>query len=204
MGDVGLDLSEYYEKYLHICGIDEVGRGCLAGPVVACSLVMPKGSHIEGIKDSKKLSAKKRETLDKLIREEAVAIGLGAVSPEVIDEINIKQASRLAMKNALESMVDRDGKIITPDFVLIDAEKIDTSLPQLSILHGDDLCYVISCASIVAKVYRDQMFTEYEERYPGYSFLNNKGYGTKAHIEGLLRQGITPIHRKTFLKKWGY
>lgn len=190
------------EGFSLICGIDEVGRGCLAGPVVAAAVVLPKEPRVEGVRDSKKLSPKKREEINRVIREQALAIGLGTVQPEIIDQINIKQATRLAMKLALEDLKDNGGSPILPDIVLVDAEEIETKLPQRCILHGDDLIYQIAAASIVAKVYRDQMFESYEEQYPGYGLASNKGYGTKAHFEGIEAKGITPIHRRSFLKKF--
>lgn len=195
------DIEPYYEKYINLAGVDEVGRGPLAGPVVACAVIMPKGKYIDGIKDSKKLSEKKRIILDKAIREEAIAIGIGVVDEKVIDEINIKQATLKAMKIAVESLKDKDGNIIKPDMVFIDVEKIDTEIPQVSLIKGDDRCYPIACASIVAKVFRDAMFIEYDRMYPGYEFLNNKGYGTKKHREAILEKGIVDIHRRSFLKK---
>src|SRR5699024_1394884 len=143
---------------INLAGVDEVGRGPLAGPVVACAVIMPKGKYIDGIKDSKKLSEKKRIILDKAIREEAIAIGIGVVDEKDIDEINIKQANLKAMKIAVERLKDKDGNIIKPDMVFIDAEKIDTEIPQVSLIKGDDRCYPIACASIVAKVFRDAMF----------------------------------------------
>lgn len=195
------DIEPYYEKYINLAGVDEVGRGPLAGPVVACAVIMPKGKYIDGIKDSKKLLEKKRIILDKAIREEAIAIGIGVVDEKVIDEINIKQATLKAMKIAVERLKDKDGNIIKPDMVFIDAEKIDTEIPQVSLIKGDDRCYPIACASIVAKVFRDAMFIEYDRMYPGYEFLNNKGYGTKKHREAILEKGIVDIHRRSFLKK---
>ena len=191
-------LKKYSGKI--ICGVDEVGRGPLAGPVVACAVIM-EGEHIEGVKDSKKLSAKKRETLNKEIIEKAKAIGIGVIDEKVIDEINIKQATRLAMKIAVEDLKDKQGRVVRPDVVMIDAEHIDIDIEQVSLIKGDELVYEISCASFVAKVLRDSYFIELDEKYPGYDFLNNKGYGTKKHREALLELGPTPIHRKTFLKK---
>lgn len=185
-----------------ICGIDEVGRGCIFGPVVACACVMPEGERIAGIKDSKKLSKKKRELFDDLIRQKALAIGFGRVEADQIDRINIKQATRLAMKLALDNLQTKGGLAFRPDKVLVDAEQIETDLPQESIIHGDDLVYAISCASILAKVYRDAFFEDYDILYPGYDLVNNVGYGTKKHYDGLNKQGKTPLHRETFLRKW--
>lgn len=193
------DILKKYSGKL-ICGVDEVGRGPLAGPVVACAVIMGN-EKIDGVKDSKKLSAKKREALNKEIIEKAKAIGIGVVDEKVIDEINIKQATRLAMRIAVADLKDKSGNIVRPDVVMIDAENIDMDIEQVSIIKGDELIYEISCASIVAKVLRDSYFIELDEKYPGYDFLNNKGYGTKKHRETLLEMGPTPIHRKTFLKK---
>lgn len=193
------DILKKYTGKL-ICGVDEVGRGPLAGPIVACAVIMGN-EKIDGVKDSKKLSAKKREALNKEIIEKAKAIGIGVVDEKVIDEINIKQATRLAMRIAVTDLKDKSGNIVRPDVVMIDAENIDMDIEQVSIIKGDELIYEISCASIVAKVLRDSYFIELDEKYPGYDFLNNKGYGTKKHREALLEMGPTPIHRKTFLKK---
>lgn len=193
------DILKKYSGKL-ICGVDEVGRGPLAGPVVACAVIMGN-EKIDGVKDSKKLSAKKREALNKEIIEKAKAIGIGVVDEKVIDEINIKQATRLAMRIAVADLKDKSGNIVRPDVVMIDAENINMDIEQVSIIKGDELIYEISCASIVAKVLRDSYFIELDEKYPGYDFLNNKGYGTKKHREALLEMGPTPIHRKTFLKK---
>lgn len=193
------DILKKYSGKL-ICGVDEVGRGPLAGPVVACAVIMGN-EKIDGVKDSKKLSAKKREALNKEIIEKAKAIGIGVVDEKVIDEINIKQATRLAMRIAVADLKDKSGNIVRPDVVMIDAENIDMDIEQVSIIKGDELIYEISCASIVAKVLRDSYFIELDEKYPGYDFLNNKGYGTKKHRDALLEMGPTPIHRKTFLKK---
>ena len=195
------DLTEFYKDKYIIAGVDEVGRGPLAGPVVACAIIMPNGLFIEGVKDSKKLSEKKRTILDQKIRQEAIAIGIGVVDEKTIDKINIKQATRLAMKMAVENLVDNSKYSIAPNIVLIDAENIDIDIKQISIIKGDDRCYPIACASIVAKVYRDSLFENLETLYPGYEFYKNKGYGTKKHREAILEIGITPIHRKSFLKK---
>lgn len=194
-------LEEYEKKYEFLAGVDEVGRGPLAGPVVACAVVMPKGIIIEGVKDSKKLTPKKREALDLLIRDNAVGIGIGIEDENSIDEINIKQATRKAMKSALENIYSSTGEKIFPDMVFVDAENIDCRIPQESIIKGDDRCYIIACASIVAKVLRDKMMIDYEDQYPGYDFSKNKGYGTKKHREALLEMGPCPIHRRSFLRK---
>lgn len=194
-------LEEYEKKYNLLAGVDEVGRGPLAGPVVACAVIMPKGMIIEGVKDSKKLTPKKRDMLDLLIREHALGIGIGIEDEKSIDEINIKHATRKAMKTALDNIFTKEGEKISADIVFVDAEKIDCQIPQESLIKGDDRCFIIACASIVAKVLRDKMMVEYEEQYPGYDFAKNKGYGTKKHREALLEIGPCSIHRKTFLRK---
>lgn len=194
-------LEEYEKKYNLLAGVDEVGRGPLAGPVVACAVIMPKGMIIEGVKDSKKLTPKKRDMLDLLIREHALGIGIGIEDEKSIDEINIKQATRKAMETALDNIFTKEGEKISADIVFVDAEKIDCQIPQESLIKGDDRCFIIACASIVAKVLRDKMMVEYEEQYPGYDFAKNKGYGTKKHREALLEIGPCSIHRKTFLRK---
>lgn len=194
-------LEDYEKKYDLLVGVDEVGRGPLAGPVVACAIIMPKNSIIDGVMDSKKCSPKNREALDLLIREEAIAIGIGIEDEQSIDEINIKAATRKAMKTAVENMKDPLGNPIQGEMVFIDAEEIDTDLPQISIIKGDDRCYPIACASIVAKVYRDRMMVEYDNEYPEYGFSAHKGYGTKKHREAILEYGPCSIHRRTFLRK---
>jgi len=181
----------------YICGVDEVGRGPLAGPVVCAAVIMPLDDIIEGVDDSKKLTAKKREKLSALITDRAVAYAICRVEPQVIDEINILEATKLCMKNAVESLD------VKPDFVLTDGNMtLDISVPQKSIIKGDGLSYSIGAASIIAKVYRDKLMDEYDKIYPEYAFANNKGYGTKAHIEGIIRAGICPVHRRSFTKKW--
>ena len=182
---------------VYICGVDEVGRGPLAGPVVCAAVIMPLHDVIEGVDDSKKLSAKKRETLSAEIIEKAVAYAICRVEPEIIDEINILQATRLCMKNAVESLS------VKPDFVLTDGNmKLDIGLPQKSIVKGDSLSYSIGAASVLAKVYRDGLMKEYAEKYPLYGFEKNKGYGTGKHIEAIVQSGICPVHRRSFVKKW--
>ncbi len=191
-------IEDTYKERI-ICGIDEVGRGCLAGPVVAAAVIMPDGERISEINDSKKLSKKKREKLDLEIRDTAVAVGIGVIDHTIIDKINIKQATRLAMRAALDDMY-LQYKII-PELLLIDLEEINTTLPQKSLIGGDGISYNIACASIIAKVYRDNLFLEFSEKYPGYSFETNMGYGTAAHIKGIEELGLTPIHRMSFLEK---
>ena len=197
-----LEVMSAYEKeyaqYTHICGIDEVGRGPLAGPVVACAVVLPKDVTILYLNDSKKLSEKKRELLYDEIMEKAVAVGIGAVGPPRIDEINILQATYEAMRMAIEDLTGKLGK--EPDLLLNDAVTIpEVDIPQVPIIKGDAKSISIAAASIVAKVTRDHLMIEYDQVLPGYDFAKNKGYGTKAHIAGLKELGATPIHRKTFI-----
>lgn len=186
--------------YKHIACIDEVGRGCLAGDVLACAIIMPKGLRINGVVDSKKISEKKREVLYDEILSNAIAIGIGRVSPNLIDEINIKASTRLAMKKAVENIKDKKGKKIKSDFLLIDAESVDLDIPQESIIKGDDKSHGIACASIIAKVYRDRLCFEWDKDYPGYNLKQHKGYGTKEHRSNIKELGPSPIHRITFLK----
>ena len=187
---------EYADRQ-SICGIDEVGRGPFAGPVVAAAVILPKDCDILYLNDSKKLSEKKRELLYDEIYEKAVAIGIGMSSEEVIDEINILQATYKAMQQAISKLS------IKPDLLLNDAVTIpDVEIEQIPIIKGDAKSASIAAASIVAKVTRDRMMKEYDIIYPGYDFAKNKGYGTKAHIEGIKKQGICDIHRRTFVKKY--
>lgn len=188
--------KEIYEHYNLIAGIDEVGRGPLAGPVVTCAVIMKKDSHIEGVTDSKKLSRKKMLSLREKILDDAIEVSYGYANNRLIDEINIRQATLLAMKNAVESLENK------PDILLIDAERIDTEIPQLNIVKGDLNEYAISCASILAKIRRDDIMINFSKIYPYYSFQTNVGYGTKKHYEGLEKYGPTPIHRKSFLRKF--
>ena len=188
-------LSEKGCKY--ICGVDEVGRGPLAGPVVCCAVIMPLDDIIEGVDDSKKLSAKKRENLAELIEKKAIACHICRIEPQIIDEINILEATKLCMKNAVE------GLPVKPDFVLTDGNMtLDIDIPQESIVKGDSLSYSIGAASIVAKVFRDKLMDEYAEKFPRYGFEKNKGYGTADHIKGIKEAGICAIHRRSFTKKW--
>lgn len=193
---------QLWEKdYSYIACIDEVGRGCLAGDVVACAIIMPKNLLIEGIKDSKKLSPKKREELYETINEKAIAVGIGCVDAKTIDKYNIKNCTLMAMKKALDNLKNKDGNQIIPDYVLIDAEKLDINIPQKSIIKGDEKCHGIAAASIIAKVYRDKKCEEWAIEYPIYGLEKHKGYGTKAHIEKIKQYGPSSIHRKSFLKK---
>lgn len=186
------------QGYVNIAGVDEVGRGPLAGPVVAAAVVLPEDFDVLGIDDSKKLSEKRREELFDVILEKAVAWGIGMADHSTIDEINILQATKLAMKDAI---ADLSGKLEGIDYVIFDAVKINAlKLPQEAVIKGDSKILAVAAASIVAKVTRDRMMVAYAKEYPGYGFEKNKGYGTKQHYEGIARQGICPIHRKTFLK----
>ncbi len=181
-----------------IAGVDEVGRGPLAGPVVCCAVIMPLGENdlIEGVDDSKKVSEKKRKILAEEIKKRAIAYKICQIEPEEIYEINILEATKKCMKACV------DGLEIKPDVVLIDALEIATDIPQLGIVKGDVVSYTIGAASIVAKVYRDELMEKYAEEYPGYFFEKNKGYGTKAHTDAIRRIGPCPIHRRTFIKNF--
>lgn len=184
-----------YEEYEYICGIDEVGRGPLAGPVVAGAVILPKNCRILYINDSKQLSAKKREELFTQIQDQAVSIGVGLVPHDRIDEINILQATYEAMRQAIASLE------VQPSILFNDAVTIpEVNVPQVPIIKGDAKSISIGAASIIAKVYRDHMMEEYDHMYPGYGFASNKGYGSKEHIQALHRLGPCPIHRKSFLK----
>lgn len=190
----------YERQYEHvgwICGIDEVGRGPLAGPVVAGAVILPKDCHILYINDSKKLSAGKREELYEIIMKEAVAVGIGMASPARIDEINILQATYEAMREAVSQLSVR------PQLLLNDAVTIpQIEIPQVPIIKGDAKSISIAAASIVAKVTRDRLMAEYEKVLPGYGFSDNKGYGSKEHIQALKELGPTPIHRASFIKNF--
>ena len=196
-----VDKLEYEKKHIslgakYIAGVDEVGRGPLAGPVVCASVIMPMDDIIEGIDDSKKLSKKKREKLYDEILGKAIAYTICKVEPSVIDEINILNATKLCMKECVETLA------VTPDIVLVDAVKLDTNLKCESIIKGDFKSYSIGAASIVAKVFRDRLMEEYAVEYPGYGFERNSGYGTKEHISKIKESGPCPIHRKTFIKNF--
>jgi ribonuclease HII len=176
-----------------VAGLDEVGRGCLAGPVVACAVILPESGYPEGIDDSKKLSAEKREVLSEKIRACAIAWAIGTGTVEEIDTINILQASRLAMKRALESLRPQ------PAAILVDGrERIETPLFQKAIISGDRLSVSIAAASIVAKVYRDRLMGDLDLMYPGYGFAGHKGYGCPSHRHAMQALGLTPLHRKSF------
>jgi len=178
-----------------VAGVDEVGRGCLFGDVVAAAVVLPVGLVLEEVNDSKQISEKKRDRLYELIVAEAVAWSVARVEPSVIDEINIRQASRLAMKRAVEGLGTK------PEHLLVDAESVDLAIGQTAIIKGDSLSQSIAAASIVAKVTRDRLCSEtWEVLHPGYGIAVHKGYATKAHRQALLELGPTPLHRRSFLK----
>lgn len=183
-----------YADYQNICGIDEVGRGPLAGPVVAAAVILPKDCKLLYINDSKKLTEKKREELYELIMKEAVAVGIGQASAQRIDEINILQATYEAMREAISNLS------VAPDILLNDAVTIpNVDCPQIPIIKGDAKSISIGAASIIAKVTRDRWMVEYHKKFPEYGFDSNKGYGSGAHIEALKTIGITPIHRRSFI-----
>lgn len=192
------ELNLYNEQIQYICGIDEAGRGPLAGPVVVGAVILPKDSFIEGVNDSKKISEKKREKIYEQIIDEAIAYGVGIVDQKTIDEINILNATKLALKMAIQNLK------VKPDIILVDAlNGMDTcGIPYKSIIKGDAKNYCIAAASIIAKVTRDRIMQEWDEIYPQYGFINHKGYGTAAHIKAIKENGPTPLHRKTFIKNF--
>ncbi|MEI4303356.1 ribonuclease HII [Streptococcus suis] len=196
--DARLEAMLFYEKALYengvefIAGIDEVGRGPLAGPVVAAAVVLPKGCKIRYLNDSKKIPKSKHEAIYQEVMERAVAVGVGIKDAAVIDQVNIYEATKLAMLEALGQLSQE------LEHLLIDAMKLDTPIPQTSIIKGDANSLSIAAASIVAKVTRDKMMADYDKEFAGYGFAKNAGYGTAEHLEGLNKLGITPIHRKTF------
>ncbi|MBY5005189.1 ribonuclease HII [Streptococcus suis] len=196
--DARLEAMLSYEKALYengvefIAGIDEVGRGPLAGPVVAAAVILPKGCKIRYLNDSKKIPKSKHEAIYQEVMERALAVGVGIKDAAVIDQVNIYEATKLAMLEALGQLSQE------PEHLLIDAMKLDTPLPQTSIIKGDANSLSIAAASIVAKVTRDKMMADYDKEFSGYGFAKNAGYGTAEHLEGLNKLGITPIHRKSF------
>lgn len=185
--------TELYKKGLTlICGVDEVGRGPLIGPVVAAAVILPTNYFHEDIKDSKKLTEKKREKLYDIIIKDAISIGIGIVDESEIDKINIYEATKVAMKTAINNLK------IKPEHILIDAMKLDLNIPSTSIIKGDAKSESIAAASIIAKVTRDRMLDEMDKEYPMYDLKHNKGYGTKKHLEALKKHGPCVHHRKTF------
>ena len=183
------------ENVKYIAGIDEVGRGPLAGPVVTACVVMPYDEMIDGVFDSKKVSKKNRERLFDIIKEKAISYSISVKNQDIIDEINILNATKESMKESFNSLT------VKPDLLLVDAVKLDICDNEKPIVKGDATSYAIACASILAKVYRDRLMEEYAKQYPEYDFENNVGYGTKKHIEAIKQFGITPIHRLSFLGK---
>lgn len=191
--------KELYQKgFKNICGIDEAGRGPLAGPVVIAGVIMPQDSMIEGVNDSKKVSEKKREKLYDIILEEAISYSVAIVGQDVIDEINILNATKQGVTEVV------DGLDVKPDLILVDAlEHINTKgIPYEPIIKGDAKCYNIAAASIIAKVTRDRIMREWDEIYPQYGFINHKGYGTAKHIAAIKEYGLCPIHRRSFTKRF--
>lgn len=190
--------NSYFEKgFRLICGVDEAGRGPLAGPVCAAAVILPPNHNIPGLNDSKKLSDKKRRELYPLIKEQAVAYGIAFASEQEIDDINILQATFLAMQRAIDQLS------VKPDFALIDGNREkDFGVPVKTVVHGDSLSASIAAASVLAKVTRDDLMLKLSEQYPQYAFDIHKGYGTKAHYEAISAHGPCPIHRMTFLKKY--
>ena len=192
-----MDLLKY-EKELYntgieyICGVDEVGRGPLVGPVVAACVVLPKNYELEGLNDSKKLTEKKRDKYYEIIMKDALGVGVGIISPEIIDEVNIYQASKLAMIEAIKNV---NCKI---EHVLSDAMPLELDIPSTAIIHGDALSLSIAAASVIAKVTRDKMMYELDSKYPEYGFAKHKGYPTKLHLENIKKYGILDNYRKTY------
>ena len=188
----------YKKGFNNICGIDEAGRGPLAGPVVVAGVIMPKDSMIEGVNDSKKVSEKKREKLYDLILEEAISYSVAIIGQDIIDEINILNATKQGVTQVVE------GLDIRPDLILVDAlTHINTKgVPYESIIKGDAKCYNIAAASIIAKVTRDRIMRQWDEIYPQYGFVNHKGYGTAKHIAAIKEYGLCPIHRRSFTKNF--
>ena len=196
--DLRLEGMLAYEKELYtqgidlIAGVDEVGRGPLAGPVVAAAVILPKACKIPGLNDSKKIPKSKHKEIYEAVLQNAVAIGIGIKDNQVIDQVNIYEATKLAMMEAIGQLEPQ------PQHLLIDAMKLDLPIPQTSIIKGDANSLSIAAASIVAKVTRDQMMEEFDKEYPGYDFTQNAGYGTANHLAGLHKLGVTPIHRRSF------
>lgn len=187
----------YSEGYNFVCGVDEAGRGPLCGPVVAAAVILPKDEYIEGVNDSKKLTEKKREKLYDDIMMKAVAASIGISDVDVIEKVNILNATKLAMKQAIEKLS------IKPDYVLIDGNQmIDINIKSETVVSGDAKSLSIAAASIIAKVTRDRMLIEFDKKYPEYGFAKHKGYGTKSHIEAIQKYGLTDIHRPSFCKKF--
>ena len=192
MNNYEFETRYYNEGKKYIAGTDEVGRGPLAGPVVASAVIMPKDCYIEGVTDSKKISSKKRKVLKEEIEKKALSIVTVFIDEEMIDNINIYEASRLAMTKAIAGLTPK------PDLVLSDAMPLHIDIENLPIIKGDEKSFVIGCASIIAKETRDEYMDMMDKKYPGYGFAKHKGYPTKAHMEALKKLGVLPIHRKTY------
>ena len=196
--DLRLEKMLAYEKELYaqgihlIAGVDEVGRGPLAGPVVAAAVILPENCKIPGLNDSKIIPKSKHQAIYQAVLDQALSVGIGVKDNHVIDQVNIYEATKLAMLEAIQELAPQ------PQHLLIDAMKLDLPISQTSIIKGDANSLSIAAASIVAKVTRDQMMTAYDQEYPGYDFAQNAGYGTTRHLEGLEKQGVTPIHRRSF------
>lgn len=182
----------YEQGYTNIAGTDEVGRGPMAGPLVAAAVILPKGLEIDGLNDSKKLTPKKREELYKIIKEKALEVEVTFIDVEEVDRLNVYQASKLAMTKCIEKMKHK------VDFILTDAMNLDLDIPYLSLIKGDAKSASIAAASIIAKVERDHYMISIDEKYPQYGFKNHKGYVTKAHMEAIKKYGVTEVHRKSF------
>lgn len=193
-----IENSVYNEGYKLICGIDEAGRGPLAGPVVVASVIMSEDSMIEGVNDSKKISEKKREKLYDIITTEAISYGVGIIQQDEIDEINILNATKKGLTESLKQLRTK------PDIILVDALRdINTlNIPYRSVIKGDAKIYSIACASIIAKVTRDRIMREWDKVYPQYGFISHKGYGTAKHIAAIKEYGLCPLHRKSFTKNF--
>ena len=196
--DLRLEKMLTYEKELYaqgiqlIAGVDEVGRGPLAGPVVAAAVILPNNCKIPGLNDSKKIPKSKHQAIYQAVLDQALSIGIGVKDNRIIDQVNIYEATKLAMLEAIQELEPQ------PQHLLIDAMKLDLPISQTSIIKGDANSLSIAAASIVAKVTRDQMMATYDQEYPGYDFAQNAGYGTTKHLEGLEKQGVSPIHRRSF------
>ena len=196
--DLRLEKMLAYEKELYaqgiqlIAGVDEVGRGPLAGPVVAAAVILPENCKIPGLNDSKKIPKSKHQAIYQAVLGQALSVGIGVKDNQVIDQVNIYEATKLAMLEAIQELDQQ------PQHLLIDAMKLDLPISQTSIIKGDANSLSIAAASIVAKVTRDQMMAAYDQEYPGYDFAQNAGYGTTKHLEGLEKHGVTPIHRRSF------
>lgn len=196
-GMLEIEESLYSKGYKFVCGVDEAGRGPLCGPVVAAAVILKRDDKIEGVNDSKKLSEKKREEVYERIMEKALAVGVGMSDVDVIEEVNILNATKMAMRQAIDNLKQK------PDYVLVDGNQwINIDIKGETVVHGDAKSESIAAASIVAKVTRDRMLIDWDKEYPEYGFAKHKGYGTKAHIEAIGKYGLTPIHRPSFCTKF--